>query len=108
MNREKNCYKCSLVPRPHHALEEKVWGHCRHFLGLVHHHVTAHAPIQTYANNHMIAELAEQRISANVPRSFPPFGGGIWGQDYYERQLKIVEIRLLQRSYHPSVARFNH
>ena len=36
--------------------------------------MTAHAPIQTYASNHMIAELAEPRISANVRRPFPPFG----------------------------------
>ena len=34
------------------------------------------APIQTYANNHMIAELAEPRISTNVPRPFPPLGVG--------------------------------
>ena len=71
----------SLVPRPHHAREERVWGHWRPFLGRAHHHVTARAPIQTYANNHMIAELAEPRISANVPRPFPPFGGGVWGRD---------------------------
>ena len=67
----------SLIPRPHHAREERVWGHWRSFLGRAHHHVTARAPIQTYANNHMIAELAEPRISANVPRPFPPFWG--WG-----------------------------
>ena len=72
----------SLVPRPHHAREERVWGHWRPFLGRAHHHVTARAPIQTYANNHMIAELAEPRISTNVPRPFPPFGGGVWGRDY--------------------------
>ena len=91
----------SLVPRPHHAREERIWGHCRYFLGLAHHHVTARAPIQTYANNHVIAELAEPRISANVPRPFPPLGvgsgdeinsaqlhqtlfllgGGVWGRD---------------------------
>ena len=72
----------SLVPRPHHAREERVWGHWRAFLGRAHHHMTARAPIQTYANNHMIAELAEPRISANVPRPFPPFGVGVWGRDY--------------------------
>ena len=68
--------KDSLVSRPHHAREERVWGHCRHFLGRAHHHVIARAPIQTYASNHMIAELAEPRISANVPRPSPPFGVG--------------------------------
>ena len=36
------------------------------FLGLVHHHVTARAPIQIHASNHVIAELAEPRIGANV------------------------------------------
>ena len=66
----------SLISRPHHAREERVWGHCRHFLGLAHHHVTAYAPIQTYANNHIIAELAEPRISANVPRPFSSLGVG--------------------------------
>ena len=28
--------------------------------------------IQTYANYHMIAELAEPRVGANIPRSFSP------------------------------------
>ena len=46
-------------------------GTLKHFLGLAHHHMTTHAPIQTYVNNHMIAGLAEPRISSNVPRPFP-------------------------------------
>ena len=46
-------------------------------------YVTACVPIQTYANYHMITELAEPRIGINVSRSLPPFGGGVWGQDYY-------------------------
>ena len=72
----------SLVPRPHHVHEERVWGHWGPFLSLAHHHVIACASIQTYANNHvMITELAEPKISTNVPRPFPPFGGGVWGQD---------------------------
>ena len=32
-------------------------------------------------NNHMIAELAKPRISATVPRPFPPSGSGVWGGD---------------------------
>ena len=67
----------SFVPRPH-AQEGKGLGTIEHFLGLVHHHVTAHVPIQIYANNHMIAELAEPRIGANVPRPFPHMCGGVW------------------------------
>ena len=39
------------------------------------------APIQTYANNHMIAELTEPRISANIPRPFPRMRGGVWERD---------------------------
>ena len=39
------------------------------FLGLAHHNMTIHDPIQTYANNHMIAELAEPKI---VPMSPNP------------------------------------
>ena len=51
-----------------------VWGRpgtLERFLGRAHHHVTSRAPIETYTNNHMIAELAEPRIGANVPRPFP-------------------------------------
>ena len=69
------------VPRSHHAREERVWGHCRPFLGFAHHHVIAHAPIQTYANNHKTTELIEPRISTSVPRPFPGFGDGVWGRD---------------------------
>ena len=41
----------------------------------------------TYANanvckHHMIAELAEPRISTNVLKHFPCMCGGIWEQDY--------------------------
>ena len=60
----------------------KGLGTLKRFLGLAHHHVTAHAPIQTYANNHMIAELAEPRIIAIVPRFFPCVRDGVWEQDY--------------------------
>ena len=71
----------SLVPRPHHACEEKGLGTLECFLGLAHHHVTALAPIQTYVNNHMIAELEEPRIGTNVPRPFPCVRGGVWERD---------------------------
>ena len=62
--------------------EEKGLGTLEHFLGLAHHHVTAHMPIQIYANNHVIGELAEPKIGANVPRPFPCLRGGIWERDY--------------------------
>ena len=72
-------HACSLVPRPHHACEEKGLGTLERFLGLAHHHVTARAPVQTYANNHMIAELAEPRIGANVPRGLVQnMDSGLW------------------------------
>ena len=80
---DKKHYFCSLVPRPHHARQERVWGHWRPCLDRAHHHVTARAPIQNYANNHMIAELAEPRISANVPRPFPPLGVGSGDETTY-------------------------
>ena len=57
-------------------------GTLERFLGLAHHHVTARAPVQTSANNHMIAELAEPRIGANVPRPLPRVRGGVWERDY--------------------------
>ena len=41
----------SLIPRPH-PQEGKGLGTLERFLGHVHHHVTARAPIQIYANNH--------------------------------------------------------
>ena len=41
-----------------------------YFLDLAHHQITAREPIQIYVNSHMIAELAEPRISINVPRPF--------------------------------------
>jgi hypothetical protein len=55
------------------AKKGKDLGILRYFLGLAHHHVIVqcHAPIQAYANNHMIAELAEPRIGVNVPRPIP-------------------------------------
>ena len=80
----------SLVPRPHHTHEERFWGHCRLFLGLAHHHVIECAPIQIYANNHMIAELAEPRISTNAPRSIPPFGGGVWPGDESTTTMPVI------------------
>ena len=43
-------YKYCLVTRPH-SQEGKGLGILEHFLGLAHHHVTAHAPMQAYANN---------------------------------------------------------
>ena len=84
MNRRCSLDYTSLVPRPHrhHACEEKGLGTLERFLGLAHHHVTARAPVQTYANNHMIAELAEPRIGTNVPRPFPRVRGGVWERDY--------------------------
>ena len=66
----------SLFPR-HHPQEGKGLGTLKHFLGLAHHHVTAHVPIQTYANNHTIAELAESRFGVNVPGPFPSWGWGL-------------------------------
>ena len=73
---EGRCLKrFSLVSRPH-PQKGKGLGTLERFLGRAHHHVAAHAPIQIYANNHMIAELAEPRISANVPRPFPRVRGG--------------------------------
>ena len=34
---------------------------------------------RAYTNNHMIAELAEPRLGANVPRPFPRVVGlGVW------------------------------
>ena len=59
-----------LVSFPDPTLKEGL-GTLERFLGLAHHHVTARAPIQIYANSHMIAELAAPRIGANVPRPFP-------------------------------------
>ena len=50
--------------------EGKGLGTLKHFLGLAYHDVTARSPIQTYANNHMIAELAEPRIGTMSPESF--------------------------------------
>ena len=40
------------------------------------------APIQIYANCHMIAELAVPRIGSNVTRSFPRVCGWVWERDY--------------------------
>ena len=65
----------NLIPTSH-PKEEKGLGTLKHFLA--HHHVIARAPIQPYANHHMIAELAEPRINANVPRPFPCVHGGVW------------------------------
>ena len=64
------CGNGSLVPRSH-PQEGKGLGTLKCFLGRAQHHVTSHAPTQIYASNHMIAELAEPRIVANVPRPFP-------------------------------------
>ena len=55
---------------------EKGLGTLERFLGLADHHVATRAPIQIYANNHMIADLAEPRIGANVTRPFPRMRGG--------------------------------
>ena len=75
------CIHVSLVPRPH-PQEGKCLGTLEHFLGRAHHHVTACAPIQIYADDHMIAELAEPRIGANIPRPFLHVCGGVWKRDY--------------------------
>ena len=64
----------ALISFPDPTLKrDSVWamGTLKCSLGRAHHHVISHAPTQTYANNHMIAELAEPRIGANVPRPFP-------------------------------------
>ena len=59
-------------------------------LGLVYHHVTTRAPIQTYANNYMIAELAES--SANVPRPFPPLDVGLGTRLTHQRLLHAAMV----------------
>jgi hypothetical protein len=56
---------------------EKWGGGGQHFLGPAHHDVTTRTPIQTYPNNHMIAKLAEPRISVNISRPFPHVHGGV-------------------------------
>ena len=49
-------------PYPHNGMD------------LAHYHVTSHAPIQIYTNNHMIAELAELvEVTCSVNLRF---GGG--------------------------------
>jgi hypothetical protein len=63
------------------SFPDPTLGTLKHFLGLAHHHVTARAPTQTYANNHMIAELAETKISANILRPFPRMQGGVWERE---------------------------
>ena len=73
---------CSVVSFPDPTMHARNGlGTLKHFLGLAHHHVTSRAPIQTYAYyNHMIAELAQPRISANVPRPFLCMLGGVWDE----------------------------
>ena len=68
-------------PIPTTHARGKDLGTLERFLGLAHHHVIAHVPIQTYANNHMIAELAEPRISTIVFKPFPHVHGGVWERD---------------------------
>ena len=61
-----------LVPRPH-PQEERVWGHWDIFLILrtiTWSNMLQFKPMLIYMHNHMIAELAEPSISANVPRPF--------------------------------------
>ena len=82
----------SLVPIPHHTHKERFRGHCRSFLGLVHHHVIKRAPIRTYSNNHMISEVAEPRISTNAPRPFPPFGVGSGGETTTQCQYILTSL----------------
>ena len=49
------------------------------FFGFAHHHVITCAPIQTYTKYHMITELVEPRITANI---FLHVCGGVWERDY--------------------------
>ena len=56
-------------------MEGKGSGDIGAFFDLAHHHVTTCVPVQIYTNSHMIAELAELRISANVPTGVR---SGIW------------------------------
>ena len=75
-NRETPLYMtASLVPRSH-PKEGKGLGTLKHFLA--HYHVITRAPIQPYANNYMIAELAKPGFNANVPKPFPRMHGGVW------------------------------
>ena len=80
----------SLIPRPH-PQEGKGLGTLELFLGLVHHHMTACALIQIYANNPMIAELAEPRIGSNVTRPFPHVRSGVWEQGCSHLHLHNIE-----------------
>ena len=45
----------------------------------------------------MIAELAEPRISADVPRPFSCVHGGVWEQDYI--QMKYMKISLVPKPF---------
>ena len=51
-------------------------------------------PIQTYVNDHMIAELAEPRIGTNVPRPFPRMCGGDWEQDCAAIGILFINVLL--------------
>ena len=89
----------SLVPRPH-PQEGKDLGILECFLGLAHYHMTEHAPTQIYANNHMIAELAEPRIGANVPRPFPRVAWWGLGTRLQAGYLtKVVHVLIIHTSF---------
>ena len=71
----------SLVPRPHHAREERVWGHWCRFLVLqtqqscdyLHRLVLAHVWSRNGAQ--------DQENTPMSPEAFP-LEGGVWERDY--------------------------
>ena len=78
----------SLVPRSHPLqgkgsgdIETFSWS-CTPSYDPIQAYANIHViPVQTYAKNHMIAELAETRIDANVPRPFPRERGEGWKRE---------------------------
>ena len=68
----------SLVPRPHHACEERVWGHWRQFLVLeaqqscdyLHRFVLEHVQSRDGAQDQENAPMS--------PDPFPRMRGGVW------------------------------
>ena len=81
----------SLVPRPHHVHEERIWGQDIEAFSY------SCAPscdcmCSNTNNNHMIAELAKPRFGANVPKPFPCMHGGIWECDYLWMSSKEIVI----------------
>jgi hypothetical protein len=78
------CSMCTVsFPEPH-PQEGKGLGTLKHFLDLVYHYVIAHAPIQTYTNNHMIAGWTCRQNQHQCPQTlFSRVHGGVWEWDYF-------------------------